>query len=109
MKEDLHFNICGAKTSFLRNEDLRRTSQLRSDAISPELAYVSQHWASLLHSSSYNETLLADVEYFISNQFLYWLEVLSFLGHVHIASPSLERAAKWIRVGIQFMISMVYD
>jgi hypothetical protein len=109
MKEELHFNICGAKTSFLRNEDLRKTSQLRSDAISPELAYASQHWANLLHSSSYNETLLANVESFISNQFLYWLEVLSFLGCVPIASLSLRRAAKWIGVGIQFMISMVYD
>jgi hypothetical protein len=41
MKEELHFNICEAKTSFLRNADLRKTPQLSSDAISPELAYAT--------------------------------------------------------------------
>jgi hypothetical protein len=109
MKEELHFNICGAKTSFLRNADLRETSQLSSDVISPELAYATQHWANLLQFGPFDENLLAELDYFISTQFLYWLEVLSFLECVHIASPSLLRAAKWIQVSIQFKTFMVYN
>jgi hypothetical protein len=101
MKDGLCYNICGAKSSFLRNSDLS------SDAIPPELAYATQHWAHHLQSSSYNHKLLVDVDYLISTQFLYWLEVLSFLESIPIAVPSLLRAVKWIRVRIHFITSMV--
>jgi hypothetical protein len=106
MKEELLFNICGAKTSFLTNADLKQTSQLSSDAISPELAYATKFWAIHLQSSSSNHELLADVNYFISTQFLYWLEVLSFLESVRIASPSLLRAVAWIRVSMHLVTSI---
>jgi hypothetical protein len=108
MKQGLCFNICGAKTSFLSNADLKNTSQFSLDPISPELAYATQHWASHLQYSSYDHELVVDVDYFISSQFLYWLEVLSFLECVPIATPSLLRAVKWIRVSMWFITSTVH-
>lgn len=98
MQERLQFNICGVKTSSLPNWRLSQTKQLNADAISDELAYAVYSWADHLQPIAYDPHLVAQLELFLREQFLQWLEVMSFLEAIPIATVALRKSLEWIQV-----------
>ena len=102
MKTGLHFNICGLETSHLRNEDVPGLVQRVETAIPSHLAYACRFWADHLCAATGDNGLTGALHDFVHESLLYWLEVLSLLDEVVLASPSLLKAARWSRVGVKF-------
>jgi NACHT domain len=98
MKENLRFNICGLKSSYLRNSDVPGLDSLVEQYIPPHLSYSSRFWASHLAETAFEMKIFDYLRYFMQNQFLYWLEVLSVTRLVNLASGMLRILADWIRV-----------
>ena len=87
MREELHFNICQIKSSYLFNSSL--TSQ-QLDGISPVLLYSCQFWADHVKSQKDVNVFEDKIGYFLKNQLLFWFEVLSGRKAYHAAIPAME-------------------
>jgi hypothetical protein len=98
MKESLRFNICRIESSHIPNRDIPDLKSRIEQNITPELSYSSCFWANHLENSQYNIEILVFLLIFMDNQFLYWLEVLSLLNQVGLASGMLQVLINWIRV-----------
>ncbi|KAF8662700.1 hypothetical protein AX16_001142 [Volvariella volvacea WC 439] len=95
MRTTLQFNICGFSTSHYRNTQVQDLEQRISNAIPGHLIYSCQFWAAHLSEIDFQPDLLLEVEDFMQNRFLYWLEVLSITGAMHVAVPSLTEIIYW--------------
>ena len=98
MKTGLHFNICGLQTSYLPNKDVPGLPQQIEKAIPPHLAYACHFWADHVYAILGSDTLRSNLQDFMYNKLLYWLEALSLLDKVGLASPALLKTAYWGRV-----------
>ena len=98
MKAGLHFNICGLETSYLRNEDVTNLPQLIEMAIPAQLSYACQFWGDHVQTAPRSEVLCSEMTDFMRSRFLYWLEVLSLIDHVPLATPALLKTIRWIKV-----------
>ncbi len=82
----------GSNDRFKDNSAVRHLTQ---DRFSQELTYASKHWAThlanVLKLDGEAEQLLED---FARKHLLAWLELLSLVGQVETAYPSLERIGK---------------
>jgi hypothetical protein len=94
----LRFNICNLETSYLPNSQVPGLSRHIETNIKFHLIYACQHWAEHLRTGSFNGELMGSLEDFVHNYLLHWLEVLSLISCVHVASPALLKAAEWIHV-----------
>ena len=101
MNADLRFNICGLKTSHHFNKDIPNLAECIETNISPQLKYSSYFWAEhmretpILDSSS---NMQKDLQKFLHNNLLSWLEVLSFTKEVPIAAGALNLLSKRLLV-----------
>ena len=87
MKKELHFNICQIKSSYLPNSALT-TEQM--NLISPALFYSCQFWTYHLQSQNKGEDFEDIILYFLKNQLLFWLEVLSCRKAYSVAISGME-------------------
>ncbi|KAF8726639.1 hypothetical protein AX14_007619 [Amanita brunnescens Koide BX004] len=97
MKSGLRFNIAGLETSHCRNADVQDLATRIEQTISPHLSYGCCFWADHLHASTYNTDILNEVRDFFYHRFLYWLEVLSLIKRVNVASGMLLSVMDWTR------------
>src|SRR5882762_11490531 len=86
-REELCFNIGRIKTSHKRNEEL---SGSEMQHISPHIAYVCKSLGLHLEKAKEPYAFLSDVDDFMKNNFLQWLEVLSLTGEVDSAKSTLH-------------------
>jgi len=98
MNSRLRYNICGLESSYLRNSEVPDLQSRIEKHISPHLLYSSRFWAEYLAQTAFDGELFGHLQYFMQNQFLFWLEVLSLTGMVNVASSMLWTLLKWIRV-----------
>ncbi|KAJ7235794.1 hypothetical protein C8J57DRAFT_1530491 [Mycena rebaudengoi] len=82
LNSQLYFNICGLEDSCVPNVNVPDLGSRIERHIPAELEYASD--------ISPDDEILAELKDFIYNKFLYWLEVLSLLDNVPIATGSLE-------------------
>ena len=76
MSKQLRFNICGITTSYKEDNDYFTSPNTR-DAISKELKYACQHWATHLKGvHTLDGTLIKLLEIFSYDMFLFWDEVI---------------------------------
>jgi hypothetical protein len=85
MNLNLRFNIANCKTSYLPN------SQQTLASIPPSLKYACVHWAHHVVAVDNPVLLMRHVENVLLEKFLFWLEVLSAICMVRLASSSLFR------------------
>jgi hypothetical protein len=101
MQQELKFNICGFKSSYLMNYEVV-DNDLIEKCIPSFLAYACQHWADHLHGIASTEKRDPEIvnllRTFLNSNLLYWLEALSLLSKSNIASKSLFVAAEWLEV-----------
>ncbi|KAJ7246869.1 WD40-repeat-containing domain protein [Mycena haematopus] len=90
LKLQLSFNICKLKNSHILNVTIPDLSDRIATYISTELRYASLFWAYHLSNTETDREILSILEAFMTNQFLYWLEVLSLLNEVPVAIQSLK-------------------
>jgi hypothetical protein len=96
MNQCLKFNICELGTSYRRNADLGSTT------VSESLSYAARYWADHLSKNS-NLTIIdvlrAEMNTFLHQKLLNWLELLSILRRIHLAAQSLNTALMLFEVG----------
>ncbi|KAJ7459975.1 hypothetical protein B0H11DRAFT_2242209 [Mycena galericulata] len=97
LNTELRFNICGLEDSHLLNGQVSGLSNKVADNISSQLAYSSCYWINHIQDATFDQIVLNDVKTFFHEQFLYWLEALSLLGQISIASSALKAAAKYAK------------
>jgi len=89
MKAELHFNMCNLKSSYQLNSDILDLAQKIKQSISSALSYSCQYWASHVQQATlFHSKIAAQVREFLNQQFLFWMEALSLLKCVQIATHS---------------------
>jgi hypothetical protein len=107
MIHGLRFNICDLETSYLFNNEVPGLPSRIQAAIPPHISYSCRFWGQHLQGTPNTNPeaniLFADIKYFLRNDILYWLEVLSLIKEVSVAVPTLISAAGWIQVGFSML------
>jgi hypothetical protein len=98
MKVELKFNICDLETSYVSNDNICDLNTHIENHIPVYLAYACCFWADHLQKTKFTPIALSDVDDFLSHRLLFWLEVLSLVKKVCIASPALLSTAEWALV-----------
>ncbi|KAF7970733.1 hypothetical protein HWV62_23190, partial [Athelia sp. TMB] len=95
MKSDLRFNICGLESSHKSNVAYSDIIGRRQDSIPAVLSYSCRFLGSHVGSTGGDNDVHSELEAFLRERFLYWLEVLSIEKHIDIASRSLSAILTW--------------
>lgn len=96
MKAYLRFNICSLKDSHVLNEnDPELPARIRR-RIPMELSFSSFSWGYHFTMSPEDSMLDQDLSQFLSEQFLFWLEVMSLLKNINGAKECIELALKTV-------------
>jgi hypothetical protein len=98
MKSGLRFNICNLETSHRLNTDVPDFTTRIEKTILPHLSYGSRFWADHLGATAYDTDILSEVRDFLDHRLLYWLEVLSLIKKVNMASGMLLSVLDWDQV-----------
>jgi NACHT domain len=98
MKMGLKFNICELETSYVSNDDVVDLDDRIQNHVPVYLAYACRFWVDHLKETKFAAATLSDLDDFLSHRFLFWLEVISLVKKVHIASPALLSTASWTMV-----------
>ncbi|KAN0107633.1 hypothetical protein V8E52_009952, partial [Russula decolorans] len=93
--EELRFNICQLKTSHRRNKDVSDLDERAKKAISSHLSYSCRFWADHLRRTSFAFDINHEIRDFLHTRLLLWLEVLSLIKEVNIASKALSSIIEW--------------
>ena len=97
----LRFNICGLEDSRLANVDVKDLQTRIKQNISDSLQYGSLHWSNHLCfiPDNGNQSAWGSLKQFFEGLYpLFWIEVLSVMGMVHIGAPSLRTVMSWTKV-----------
>ena len=98
MMEELKFNICQLETSHRRNKDVSDLAERINEAISSHLSYSCRFWADHLRSTNFTFDMNVEIQDFLHTRLLLWLEVLSLIKEVNIASKALLSIIEWTQV-----------
>ena len=102
MTAQLRFNICNLEDSRLANADIEDLPSRVKQNISDALQYSCLHWLNHLcfPPANRSQCVLVLGRFFERSYPLFWIEVLSIMGMVPIAVPSLRKLLSWIRVSL---------
>jgi hypothetical protein len=102
MRDGLRFNICDLKTSYLFNREVKGLAEQLETRVGRPLLYSCRYWSAHLQSTMTSKcdhkALAMELEDFLYNRLLFWLEVMSLANEVASANVSLLTAAQQIRV-----------
>ncbi|KAJ6532351.1 WD40-repeat-containing domain protein [Mycena capillaripes] len=96
LNSHLHFNICNLEDSHVLNRDVPDLSNRIEKHIPAAYAYAGLFWSHHLYSTDLDSEILVELKGLMHDKFLHWLEVLSLLNQVPIASESLEILRNWV-------------
>ncbi len=103
MVKELRFNICKLEDSRVANANVEDLQSRITENISGALQYSSLYWSNHFsvtpHNANRDRLMLANLNVFFEGLYpLLWTEVLSIMGVVPIAAPSLRRLISWVKV-----------
>lgn len=99
MKAQLRFNICGLKSSFVRDRDVGDLAERIEGNISPVLEYACRYWGDHLRFASTLDDFPNILNEFLSHRLLFWMEVLNLKGWMKDGIKALLKAKEWLKVG----------
>ena len=102
LQNELKFNICDLKSSYLANKDVPDLADRIKKRIPAHLSYSSRFWTNHLeavpaNSASYPK-LLENLEVVLMDKFLFWVEVMSLLGAISAAARAVSSVVQWASV-----------
>ncbi|KZP24297.1 hypothetical protein FIBSPDRAFT_822423 [Athelia psychrophila] len=104
MNDGLHFNMGHLNTSHIANADIPDLSAHVQAIIPQGISYACQFWGHHLCQTVPGEPSIHGlILHFFELKFLYWLEVLSLLGEVSLASRTLVSVVKQCPVAVSTM------
>ncbi|GAB1528149.1 hypothetical protein RhiTH_011340 [Rhizoctonia solani] len=95
MKNQLRFNICELKTSFITDSEVQDLEVRKARYIPPALSYVAHHWGDHVVKCARSEMVKANLEDFLSNRLLFWMEVLSLKRTLDVGISMLSKLKSW--------------
>jgi hypothetical protein len=98
MQTELRFNICQLETSHIRNADVSNLASRIEEFIPDHLVYSCRFRSDHLQTTAVVLEVVVAVKSFMYTHFLHWLEILSLIKEVNIASQVLMSVRKWIGV-----------
>lgn len=98
--QSLKFNICHLESSYLCNDQVSDLDARIRDNISEALHYACLFWSHHVINAPYLPSLITGLQAFLENKFLFWLEVMSFLKEVNLASTHLQQLHYWAQVSV---------
>jgi len=101
MVNQLRFNICKLEDSRLANANVKDLQSRIEQNIPDALQYSCRYWSYHLcfTPDTGDQRVWASLEEFIEGLCpLFWVEVLSIMGIVHIGAPSLRVVISWAKV-----------
>lgn len=97
MQAELQFNICKLETSYLINSEVPDLTERIRNNISSALSYSCRFWVEhVVHVSEFHEELLKCARTLMEDKFLFWLEVMSLIGAISVASTGLMTLRGWL-------------
>ncbi|KAJ7093772.1 WD40 repeat-like protein [Mycena epipterygia] len=99
LNDELKFNICGLEDSHLLNADAPDISCRVAELMSPQLTYSSCFWFNHVQATPFDDTVLQAINRLLHHNFLYWLEALSLLRRIAIATAALKVAVHYAKQG----------
>jgi hypothetical protein len=102
MKDRLIFNICELETSYIVNENVPNLKSSIETFIPVHLSYPCYFWGYHIKDTPFDEILLKEINSFLKEYLLYWLEALSLLRSVSIALQTLSIIGEWSKVSYAF-------
>ncbi|KAF8265520.1 hypothetical protein EI94DRAFT_1831160 [Lactarius quietus] len=98
MLDDLKFNICNLETSYLANKDVKDLDVRIAKHLPPVLSYACRLWDYHLKHLDFDTDLVGKLETFFKEKFLFWLEALSLMDNVSLATPALSSLSIWLHL-----------
>jgi hypothetical protein len=98
MKEQLRFNICDLKSSFVFDKDIPYLEDRVDKCISPVLLYACCYWSEHLRLANASEELHDKLADFVSLRLLFWMEVLNLSKSMSTGTSMLLQAQTWLSV-----------
>ena len=98
MQTELRFNIFQLETSHLPNVDIPDLTSRIKKFIPSHLSYSCRFWSDHLQTNAIDVDTVEAVKKNLQARLLYWLEVLSLLKEINIASQALMSIQKRVRV-----------
>ena len=98
LSRELKFNICRLADSHLLNVDVQDMSDRVARLVSPQLTYSSCFCFDHVQHTSADKTIIGLIRKLIYRKALYWLEVLSVLDQVQVATAALRIGASYVEV-----------
>jgi hypothetical protein len=111
-KGGLQFNICNLKTSYVFNDQIVDLTTCIKTNIPSQLLYACCFWAQHLQDvpkQNTEDVFIESVHKFSHAHLLHWLEVLSLINEVPVASRALNIACHWFQVGTNTNFMELYD
>jgi hypothetical protein len=100
MKNELGFNICKLETSHVIHDDIPDLKMRVHDNMSVHLQYACRFWTDHIHKCVFDVQIAQEVECFMTNQFLYWLEAMSLLRKTNRVTQGLRSVIAWSKVSV---------
>ena len=107
MLNDLRFNICNLESSYLANKDVRDLDERIANHLPPALSYACCSWDDHLGHLDFDSDLFVKLQTFFKTKFLFWLEALSLISGVGLASAALSSLSIWL--GPDHQVSTTLD
>ena len=107
--DDLKFNICGLESSYFANKDVEDLEMRISEHLPPALSYACRFWDDHLENLDFETDLFGKLRTFFEKKFLFWLEALSLISDVGLASPALSSLRAWTASGQSVSIICLFD
>ncbi|KAH7327635.1 hypothetical protein B0J17DRAFT_680411 [Rhizoctonia solani] len=98
MKKQLKFNICGLDSSFIPDSEVTDIQKRVDTMISAPLAYASRYWGDHLSLTGPSDELLAQLNDFLSQRLLVWMEVLNLKRCIGMGVGTLLKAQSWLSI-----------
>jgi hypothetical protein len=107
MNQNLRYDICGIFDSSSLNSEIDGLSRLMCECIPDELRYACCYFAyHISDASAYPLALMNELRVFITQNLMYWIEVINLLGQLHEAELCLQMLSESLRV--HFMNSILH-
>ena len=100
MKNELGFNICKLETSHVVHDEVRDLTKRVDDNISAHLQYACRFWTDHIVECDFDVQIGQEVEQLMTNDFLYWLEVMSLVRKANRVARGLRSVTAWSKVSV---------
>ncbi|CAE6501994.1 unnamed protein product [Rhizoctonia solani] len=97
---ELRFNICDLETSFIPDAQVEEVQARINNMIPASLAYACRHWPNYLGTSHKSDELIVMLDELLSDQLLFWIEVLNLRREMVIGIEGLLKTKDWLNPGI---------